>query len=1221
MSQPEDRDLLRQLEMISRIKPSPEATERALNKARQALLAQAQTQAGDLDGETSSPPRTIKLFAQPAFKAAVAALVFLTMTLGWALWHRYGRSEPPQLESHPPALASTEKVEQPTAQAIAATLRREKIESLAARGDVTGLLALMEGAGPENSILIAQHLGQMGDASAIATLERFASQETELEDQNPYQVALDAISRRIQATDAGDSTELAGSTDPVSSLKDAQLQAAQQEIKGLLCGLVTDRLTGHALRDVEIEVFGDTRYYALTDANGYYCFEHVERDGRYQIKISRPGYLMDASLADLPIVSLSQNEPIIRHFALERGCLVEVNVTDASGQPIQDVRLAASWLGSEQTKGAGRPATTDQKGFAVLSTLAASDIAYRVTALHPDFAPQQATVLCDDVDAVTPVSMIMQEGQAIEGYAAYADGVPAAGVEIYVKPQWWHSSQPPQGHRVGPAGDFSLAHVTPDTYSVYAMTGHDDLSRSSLEVAQVKLPLKDGGLLTLTLPQRSPQSLATIHGQIQWASNARPDYVDLLAYSDWGLQKQTLRGDDLETFTINGLEPGPYALFFHGANVEELTVTNVNAPSDDLTVPLVYTEVPFIQGYVVQTNTRELIANYTVSLRKKLYLPGMTVVAESPTVHRFVDVNDEFSIISSGPGTYSLRFTAEGYVPVTLEQVIDTQSDPLLIKLQRGGRIVGSVVNASGHPVSGADVTLLPGAYNHPSATAVRDKRATQTTGGTFTLSHVPPGHHKVRISHAEFGSVIITVRDVVDELTTNLGQLALYPGGTIEGYILNQDGLPVNNAMIIADDGLVDEDVVGQLGTAVTNEEGYYRIQGLPPELCFVYRRNPHRNTGVVRRSVIPSDGQTTRVDFGVGPAVMGILQWDGLPVADQRILLGDPETPHSKAFQCFAQTDGNGAFLFNGIPVGRYGIYRRPNSASRWTKVETVDVGHRPITLGILPKQLHELQVTLLSNGQRNVGDWTVYLQEGSGLQGQMIGEVEPPQGLGAPYIIHRVPAGLYHVVARRADGFMTIRQPVDVTPERFMHALDLKLLSGTAWVGGKLEARLEQALVLFNRAQTLLVDIAGRDGSYQVNTLPAGDYFIGNATLGDTAPLAEFHLAEGEALKLDLDASNWITTGQGLLSVYVAGQDGLPLPSAIAWLEDITGQIEPLLRTGSEIIFIAPVGEYSLHVLHPEFKAGQAQVTIESNDILALNPTRPVVQIRLDSIYPPL
>ena len=113
----------------------------------------------------------------------------------------------------------------------------------------------------------------------------------------------------------------------------------------------------------------------------------------------------------------------------------------------------------------------------------------------------------------------------------------------------------------------------------------------------------------------------------------------------------------------------------------------------------------------------------------------------------------------------------------------------------------------------------------------------------------------------------------------------------------------------------------------------------------------------------------------------------------------------------------------------------------------------------------------------------------------------------------------------------------------------------------------------------------------------------------------------MAEGEALKLDLDASNWITTGPGLLSVYVAGQDGLPLPSAIAWLEDITGQIEPLLRTGSEILFIAPVGEYSLHVLHPEFKAGQAQVTIESNDILALNPTRPVVQIRLDSIYPPL
>ena len=1218
MSQPEDRDLLRQLEMISRVRPSPDATERAMNRARQALLAQAQGE--DAAGERSSP-RTIRLFAQPAFKGAVAAVVVLTMTLSVALWYRYGGSETPRLESHPTALASSESVEQATAEANAAERQREEIGSAAARGNVQELLALMDGADPENRVLIARHLGEMGDATAIAPLERFASQEGVSGDENSYQLALDAINKRIQATDPGDPTELAGSTDPLGSPDETRLLAARQEVKGLLCGLVTDRLTGRALEQVDIEVFGEAHYSASTDANGYYCFEHIEQDGRYEIKISRPGYLLNDAVADLPIVALSHNEPVVRHFALERGCLVEVKVTDESGQPIRDVRLTASWLGSEQPTEAGRPATTDQRGLAVLGTLTASDIAYRVTALHPELAPQQVTVVCDDVNEVAAVSLVMEEGQTLPGYAAYADDVPAAGIEIYVKPQWWHSNQPLLSHRVGPSGDFSLPHVTPGTYTVCAITDHDDLSGSAVEVVQVALPLKDGALLTVRLPRRSPQSLATIHGQIHWAGNTRPDFVDLLAYSEWGIQNQTLRGDDLESFTVNGLKPGPYTLFFHGANVEELIVADVNAPIQDLTVSLVHTEVPPIQGYVVQAHTNELIENYTVSLRKKLYLPGTAVVSLSPTIHRIVDANDEFSIPSDGPGTYTLGFTAEGFVPVTLEQFIDTQSDPLLVKLIRGGQIVGSVVNASGHPVSGADVTLLPGAYNHGGAPASRDKRASQTTDGTFTLSHVPPGNHKVRISHPEFGTIIISVREVVDELTSHLGQLALYPGGTIEGYILTQDGHPVSSAIIIADDGLVDEDVVGQLGTDITNEEGYYRIQGLPPELCFVYRRNPDKNTGVVRRSVIPSDGQTTRVDFGVGPAVMGILQLDGLPVADQRILLGDPERPNSKAFQCFAQTDGNGAFLFNGIPVGRYGIYRRPSITRRWIKVETVDVGHRPITLGILPKQLHELQVTLLSTGQRNVGDWTVYLQEGTGLQGQMIGEVTPPQGLGTPYLIRRVPAGLYQVVARRSDGLMTIRQPVDVTAERFMHAIDFQLLSGTAGVGGRLEAGSEHALVLFNRAQTLLVDIVGRDGAYQVNSLPAGDYYIGNAILGDTAPLAEFTLTEGQILRRDLDAFNWITAGQGLLSVYAAGQDGLPLPSAIAWLEDNTGQIEPLLRTDSEIIFIAPVGEYTLHVLHPEFHPGQTIVTIESNDIITLNPERPFVQIRLDSIYPPL
>jgi hypothetical protein len=144
-----------------------------------------------------------------------------------------------------------------------------------------------------------------------------------------------------------------------------------------------------------------------------------------------------------------------------------------------------------------------------------------------------------------------------------------------------------------------------------------------------------------------------------------------------------------------------------------------------------------------------------------------------------------------------------------------------------------------------------------------------------------------------------------------------------------------------------------------------------------------------------------------------------------------------------------------------------------------------------------------------------------------------------------------------------------------------------------------------------------IRNNNGQYFINHVPPGDYLISNSFLADMAPLEAFTLAQDtEAIQLPINTEQWISPGQGLISVQVSGQDGLPLMHAEAWLTNEAGTLAPLVSTHSELIFIAPVGFYELTVVHEGFESHTEDVTIEPNPQIALNPERPVIPIRLNT-----
>src|SRR4030065_613873 len=59
----------------------------------------------------------------------------------------------------------------------------------------------------------------------------------------------------------------------------------------VLCGHITDSVTGQAVTDATIELHGGSSSESETDANGFYCFEKIYKEGNYRIGIDSNEYV------------------------------------------------------------------------------------------------------------------------------------------------------------------------------------------------------------------------------------------------------------------------------------------------------------------------------------------------------------------------------------------------------------------------------------------------------------------------------------------------------------------------------------------------------------------------------------------------------------------------------------------------------------------------------------------------------------------------------------------------------------------------------------------------------------------------------------------------------------------------------------------------------------------------------------------------------------------
>jgi hypothetical protein len=156
---------------------------------------------------------------------------------------------------------------------------------------------------------------------------------------------------------------------------------------------------------------------------------------------------------------------------------------------------------------------------------------------------------------------------------------------------------------------------------------------------------------------------------------------------------------------------------------------------------------------------------------------------------------------------FGVEASADGYAPAyDFHVVAGASPDPtaLVLRLGRGTRVEGRVVDPRGAPVAGAFVELSIGGVRQNEFDEVRgDPRWSVRSGGdgSFTIEGASAGEGWLTVTHPDFlpaedGPFAIAAAGPAGART-----IALARGGAIEGVAIGDDGRPVAGATVFCFD------------------------------------------------------------------------------------------------------------------------------------------------------------------------------------------------------------------------------------------------------------------------------------------------------------------------------------------------------------------------------------------------------------------------------------
>ena len=821
------------------------------------------------------------------------------------------------------------------------------------------------------------------------------------------EVGLDLRSIERQATTAPGIGQPASSEfespslSPNTESPSAPLEPYVFKPKGVLSGLVTDIETGEAVVNAWVRLSTYPSIETQTDIHGFYSFSYDDANGIESCKIAVEATTHvdpERRGSNYSSIQLTQDIQVVKHFDLARGCCLDVQVVDSNGIGIPNARVLASapydllnqLTGFWGTSKRGTLVQTDPNGMVTLGPYPVADTDYLIQAwdesklrvdkesMAPEelrslrrYAPAHTLVQLNNPSIIPQVKITLERGESVYGFAEYSDGVPATGIEIGAYPTWWqtNNSHLPR-YTVHMDGSFVLDHITPGRYQIWAHFPGQGVLGGTIGgrmILEAQLPQNDSAPLMLRLLDASPLGQPSIGG-ILFINNVTHPVEIGIELSDSTSTRTTVTtlapvlGTIEQSFRFSRLEFGSYRLTFSGQFLETRILERVEAPSTNLEIEL-YPIIadPNLTGFVADLKTGRPIEQFKIRVCKLKTLRGPNY-GEEPRVYEFNNPFGQFSI-RARLGIYQLEVVADGYAPQWSPEINMDLDNTISMVLSPGGHITGMVLDASGRPISGAQVIPLcraRGAKPEERLLFVNKKGAATTIDGQFTLQHLAAGMETLKIIHPDYAASVVEQVEVLNDQTTSDLVITLQSGGTLEGHVYDGEGNPQPKQRLLFLGGCESMQLhrlqyrhTHQLGTAVTDSKGYYKVAHLPEQLCTVYRANHETALGVVRCAVTPLNGTTQHLDLGDAGInrVSGNVVFDGAPLINARLLLASIDSPSYGNPMCFAKTDNWGSFVFRGIPPGGYALYyKNPNTFRQFKRIATGEVESYELDVGVI-------------------------------------------------------------------------------------------------------------------------------------------------------------------------------------------------------------------------------------------------------------------------------
>lgn len=254
--------------------------------------------------------------------------------------------------------------------------------------------------------------------------------------------------------------------------------------------------------------------------------------------------------------------------------------------------------------------------------------------------------------------------------------------------------------------------------------------------------------------------------------------------------------DDNGQFRVRGLQKGTYGLSAQAPGFSNGRAGRVEANTSDLI--MVLQVKGGVSGRVTSTDG-QAVRNFTLEVLRTR--PATVMYGITGLVHTIESADGSYNIGNLDPGSYILLARSNGKA-ATYSSGFTIQRDTvdgIDIPMQRGGVVVGRVVDADGKPLVSAEISLHGQEYNPDELNSlfgaalgdpnnVPSMKVRSDRNGEFRLANAYLGSVQIMVKHQLHLAQLVPAT-ILEGSETDLGDIRLYRGSTIFGVATDFDG------------------------------------------------------------------------------------------------------------------------------------------------------------------------------------------------------------------------------------------------------------------------------------------------------------------------------------------------------------------------------------------------------------------------------------------------